>query len=221
MSSFDIWSSSKQPLLSRKQTSQLISTFHVLRPFVYVNYCGIRWFVSSPRRSQGTGAVTLASLQAAVGITSSKLSDQKIVIFGAGTAGLGIARQIRDAMVLQDETNAQNAAGKFWMVDRYGLIKDELGDKIREGFDRDFVRKQADGEEWGEKENYLLEVVKKVKPTVLIGTSTCPGAFTEEIVKEMSKHVDRPIIFPVSLKVHAISSVTTITAVSLTPSPID
>lgn len=121
---------------------------------------------------QGTGAVTLATLQAAVGVTNSTLSDQRIVIFGAGTAGMGIARQIRDAMVLQDGTDEREAAAKFWLVDKLGLIHEGLGGEIRDGVDREFVRDEE------EDRLDLEEVVRRVKPTVLIGTSTQAGAFT-------------------------------------------
>lgn len=160
--------------------------------------------------SQGTGAVTLAALMAAIGVTKTKLVDQRIIIFGAGSAGLGIARQIRDAMVIADNVSEEDANKKFWLVDRFGLVKQSLGkDHIREGIE-DFVRSD---DNWAGNDDIqalqsvqtneynsisLLDVVKHVKPTVLIGTSTKAGAFTEEVVKTMAKHVDRPIIFPLS-----------------------
>lgn len=161
---------------------------------------------------QGTGAVTLAALMTAVGVTKSKLSDQRIVIFGAGTAGLGIAHQVRDAMTATDGISTKEANERFWLVDRYGLVKDSLSkEKIREGTE-DFVRTdnnwggpQREGSEevktakTNEHNTYsLLDVVRAVRPTVLIGTSTIGGAFTEEIVRTMAKHVERPIIFPLS-----------------------
>lgn len=145
---------------------------------------------------QGTGAVTLATLTAALHVTGSRLSDQRIVQFGAGSAGLGITRQIRDAMVLVDGTDKMDAAGKFWLVDKYGLVKRGLGDKIRREIEPEFVRQEDD---WGtDDETHLLDVIKRVKPTVLIGTSTASGAFTESVIREMAKHVERPIIFPLS-----------------------
>ncbi|WWC94900.1 hypothetical protein V866_001751 [Kwoniella sp. B9012] len=151
---------------------------------------------------QGTGAVTLAALQAAIAVTKTKLSDQRIIIYGSGSAGLGIARQLRDAIVLESsddqKADSKKASSQFWLMDKHGLIKKSLGKgKIRDEIEDDFIRTE---EEWGSgnEENGLLEVVKKVKPTVLIGTSTHAGAFTEEVVEEMSKHVDRPIIFPLS-----------------------
>ncbi|KAJ9092790.1 hypothetical protein QFC21_006665 [Naganishia friedmannii] len=145
---------------------------------------------------QGTGAVTLATLTSALQVTQSKLSDQRIIQFGAGSAGLGIARQIRDAMVLVDGTDPKVAAEKFWLVDKNGLLKKGLGDKIRSDIEEDFIRKEDD---WGANdETHLLDVVKKVKPTVLIGTSTAKGAFTEDVIREMAKHTEQPIIFPLS-----------------------
>lgn len=144
---------------------------------------------------QGTGAVTLATLTAALQVTGTKLSDQRIIQFGAGSAGLGITRQIRDAMVLVDGTDNKDAAGKFWLVDKHGLVKRSLGDKIRHEIEPEFIRQE---DVWGTDETQLLDVVKRVKPTVLIGTSTASGAFTESVVREMAKHTERPIIFPLS-----------------------
>jgi len=161
---------------------------------------------------QGTGAVTLATLLAAIGVTKSKLRDQRIIIYGAGTAGLGIARQLSSAMVTLDNTDPdtgdsfdiKRANQNFWLLDKHGLLTRALADEglVREGVE-DLVRTE---DEWASDEVKkddkghigLFEVVKRVKPTVLIGTSTQPGAFTEEIIKEMNKHVDRPIIFPLS-----------------------
>ena len=150
---------------------------------------------------QGTGAVTLACIMSAVGVTKSRLADQRFVIYGAGSAGLGIARQLRDGIVTIDNVPEEEANKKFYLLDKFGLIKESLGpEKIREAL-REFVRPD---DEWasvatnGNGEVTLLEVVKKVKPTVLIGCSTQPGAFTEEIVREMAKHAERPVILPLS-----------------------
>jgi malate dehydrogenase (oxaloacetate-decarboxylating) len=98
---------------------------------------------------------------------------------------------------LADDSISKEEAGKrIYLIDKHGLIKSSLGDKIRDEIEKDFIRQEDD---WEGDETGLLEVVKKVKPTVLIGTSTQPGGFTEEVVKEMSKGVDRPIIFPVGV----------------------
>ncbi|KAI8980576.1 hypothetical protein BD414DRAFT_492622 [Trametes punicea] len=150
---------------------------------------------------QGTGAVTLACIMSAVGVTKSKLADQRFIIFGAGSAGLGITRQLRDGMVAIDGVDKEEANKKFYLVDRFGLIKESLGaEKIREGI-QEFVRPDSewDGVPTNDKgEIGLLEAVKKVKPTVLIGCSTKAGAFTEEVIMEMAKHTERPIILPLS-----------------------
>ncbi|KAI0721419.1 hypothetical protein C8T65DRAFT_566144 [Cerioporus squamosus] len=150
---------------------------------------------------QGTGAVTLACIMSAVGVTKTKLAEQRFVIFGAGSAGLGIARQLRDGIVTLDGVDQKEANKRFYLLDRYGLIRESLGpEKIREGV-QEFVRPESEWEgvptnDRGEIE--LLEVVKKVKPTVLIGCSTQAGAFTEQVVKEMAKGTGRPIILPLS-----------------------
>ncbi|KAG8975485.1 NAD-dependent malic enzyme, mitochondrial [Tulasnella sp. 425] len=148
---------------------------------------------------QGTGAVTLSALMSAVGVTKSKLSDQRIVVYGAGTAGVGVIWQLRDAMIRIDGISQEEASKRFYMIDKDGLITKGFGSKIRHG-QEDFVRPD---EEWDDGDKLdgkigLLQVVKKIHPTVLIGTSTHAGGFTEEIIKEMAKHVDRPIIFPLS-----------------------
>lgn len=92
---------------------------------------------------------------------------------------MGIARQLRDAMKVDHNMSDEEAGKRFWMIDQDGLLRKSLGDKIRDEIEEDFVRHE---EEWKEGEAGLEEVVKKVKPTVLIGTSTMKGAFTEQIV---------------------------------------
>lgn len=135
---------------------------------------------------------------AAVGVTKSKLSEQRIIVYGAGSAGLGIALQLRDAMVSIDGLSEEEANKNFWLIDRNGLITEALSQKgsVRQDLNA-FVRSDED---WKSTEDDigLLDVVKRVKPTVLIGCSTHGGAFTEEVVKTMAEGVDRPIIFPLS-----------------------
>lgn len=128
------------------------------------------------------------------------MADQKIIIYGSGSAGLGIARQLHEAIKLSDTSLSDEEVGKrFYLIDKNGLLKQSLGtDKIRDGIESYFVRSEDD---WGSDETNLLDVIKKVKPTVMIGTSTHPRAFNEDVVKEMAKHVDRPIIFPVGRSV--------------------
>ena len=138
---------------------------------------------------------------AACGVTKTKLSDQQYIVYGAGSAGLGITRQLRDAIVQIDNVPIAEANRKFFLIDRFGLIKQSLGpEKIRSDL-REFVRSD---EEWvgvpanDRGEVCLLEVVKKVKPTVLIGCSTHAGGFTEAVVKAMAYSCHRPIILPLS-----------------------
>lgn len=137
----------------------------------------------------------------AIGVTKSKLADQRFVVYGAGSAGLGIARQLRDALVQLDGVKEEEANKHFYLLDKFGLIKQGLGgDKIRPAL-KSFVR--SDDEWKGAQTNNkgeigLLEVVKRIKPTILIGCSTHAGAFTEEVVKAMAEGVERPIILPLS-----------------------
>ena len=126
---------------------------------------------------------------------TTQLSAQRIVIYGAGTAGLGIARQLRDALSINGKVSKEDASKQFWLIDRHGLLATSIAEHIRGDMDKDFIRTEED---WTGKSNDLLKVIERVKPTVLIGTSTQPGAFTEDIVREMAKYVERPIIFPVS-----------------------
>ena len=145
--------------------------------------------------------MTLAALMSAVGVMKSKLADQRIVVYGAGTAGLGITKQIHDGITAIDNLSVADANRRFYLLDRHGLVKESLGpEKIRPAV-QEFVRPDA---EWADVptddkgEIGLLDVVKKVRPTVLIGCSTHAGAFTEEVVKEMARGTERPIILPLS-----------------------
>lgn len=92
---------------------------------------------------------------------------------------MGIARQLRDAMKIDEDMSSEDAASRFWMVDKDGLLRNGLGDKIRDEIESMFIRQEKD---WEESEAGLLDVVRRVKPTVLIGTSTVKGAFKEGIV---------------------------------------
>ncbi|KAF5383967.1 hypothetical protein D9757_006928 [Collybiopsis confluens] len=145
---------------------------------------------------QGTGAVTLACLMAAVGVTKSKLCDQRIIVYGAGSAGLGITKQLRDATVTADNISVEDANSKFWLIDKHGLIKDSLPD-VRDDL-KPFARKDSEWSDLQSSEVRLLDVVKKIKPTVLIGTSTHAGGFTKEVIEAMAAECERPIIFPLS-----------------------
>ncbi|KYZ67488.1 oxaloacetate-decarboxylating malate dehydrogenase [Bacillus sp. GZT] len=145
---------------------------------------------------QGTGAVSLAAVLSAVKASGVPLSEHRVVVFGAGTAGIGIADQVRDAMV-RVGVSEEESYKRFWCIDRNGLVTDNMEDLL--DFQIPYARKEAEVSEW--KENGMIglaEVVKHVKPTILIGTSTVAGAFKEEIIKEMASHVERPIILPMS-----------------------
>jgi len=156
---------------------------------------------------QGTGAVTLAAIMSALKVTETSLKDQRIVVFGPGAAGIGNADQMADAMVLEGLTR-EEAHDRFWAIDYRGLLTDETPDVLK--FQKPYVRKAEEVKNWESNEDgniSLLEVVKRVKPTILIGTSGQASAFTEEIVKEMAKHVERPIIMPMSNPTHLAEAV--------------
>ncbi|CCW04440.1 MULTISPECIES: oxaloacetate-decarboxylating malate dehydrogenase [Bacillus] len=145
---------------------------------------------------QGTGAVSLAAVLSAVKASGVPLSEHRVVVFGAGTAGIGIADQVRDAMV-RVGVSEEESYKRFWCIDRNGLVTDNMEDLL--DFQIQYARKEAEVSEWKENDVIgLAEVVKHVKPTILIGTSTVAGAFKEEIIKEMASHVERPIILPMS-----------------------
>jgi malate dehydrogenase (oxaloacetate-decarboxylating) len=149
---------------------------------------------------QGTGAITLAAVISAVRVCGTPLRNQRVVIFGAGTAGIGIADQICDAMVREGLSGAE-AARRFWCVDRRGLLTADMAGDLR-SYQVSYARPTADHEHWQHGGDgggvSLAEVVRRVKPTMLIGASTASGSFTEAIVREMAAHVERPIIFALS-----------------------
>ncbi|MFE9079261.1 oxaloacetate-decarboxylating malate dehydrogenase [Bacillus mobilis] len=145
---------------------------------------------------QGTGAVSLAAVLSAVKASGVPLSEHRVVVFGAGTAGIGIADQVRDAMV-RVGVSEEESYKRFWCIDRNGLVTNNMEDLL--DFQMPYARKEAEVSEWKQNDVIgLAEVVKHVKPTILIGTSTVAGAFKEEIIKEMASHVERPIILPMS-----------------------
>ncbi|MCR3758791.1 NAD-dependent malic enzyme [Clostridium felsineum] len=143
---------------------------------------------------QGTGIVVLAGVLGALNISKEKLADQVVMTFGAGTAGVGIANQLLDEMIRQGVPEAE-ARKHFYMVDKQGLLFEDT-EGLTPG-QKPFVRSRSEFKNADELTN-LAAVVKAIHPTIIIGTSTKPGAFTEEIVKEISEHTARPIIFPLS-----------------------
>ena len=141
---------------------------------------------------QGTGIVALAGILGALNISKQKFTDQCVMVFGAGTAGAGIAHQIYEEF-MQQGLSSDEAKQHIYLVDKQGLLTDDMTD-LTEG-QQFFARSTSDLQV---PQPTLLAAVRSIRPTVLIGTSTCPGAFTEEIVKEMAAHTERPIIFPLS-----------------------
>jgi malate dehydrogenase (oxaloacetate-decarboxylating) len=148
---------------------------------------------------QGTGAVNMAAVLAAVTATGVELAGHRIVVFGAGSAGTGIADQLTAALVADGLSPAQ-ARARLWAVDRHGLLVD--GADGLSDHQRKYARDDAEVADWQRDETLggiaLAEVVHRVHPTVLIGTSARGGAFTEHIVKDMAAHADRPVIMPMS-----------------------
>ncbi|NYB52670.1 MAG: NAD-dependent malic enzyme [Methanobacteriaceae archaeon] len=144
---------------------------------------------------QGTGAVAMAALLNALKLSGTPLSHHRVLIYGAGTAGCGIADQIWENMV-KAGMNHREAYSRFYLMDSQGLITSH-----REGIDYFKVPYAREDLEFLNAEidlKNLLDVVRHVQPTILIGTSTVPGAFNQEVITEMASHVERPIIFPLS-----------------------
>jgi malate dehydrogenase (oxaloacetate-decarboxylating) len=171
---------------------------------------------------QGTGVITMAGLFSALKVTGTRWRDQRVIIFGGGTAGVGIADQIRDQMV-RNGLDPGQATRQIWIVDLPGLLTDDMLDGMLD-YQRPYVRPAAEVTDW-EKSPVQIDpaaavrwpemaalqqarqdsgiiglqtVVEKVKPTILIGTSTAHGAFTRDVVEAMSAGVSRPVIFPLS-----------------------
>jgi malate dehydrogenase (oxaloacetate-decarboxylating) len=171
---------------------------------------------------QGTGVIAMAGLYSALKVSGTRWQDQRVVIFGGGTAGIGIADQIHDQMV-RDGLDSSQATRQIWVVDLPGLLTDDMLDGMLD-YQRPYVRPAAEAADW-EKSPVVIDpaasvrwpemaalqqaraesgiiglqtVIEKVKPTILIGTSTAHGAFTKQVVEAMSAGADRPVIFPLS-----------------------
>ena len=171
---------------------------------------------------QGTGAIVMAGLFNAVKVTGTRWRDQRVIVFGGGTAGIGIADQIRDQMA-RDGLTADQAARQIWIVDLPGLLTAEMGDGLLD-YQYPYARAATEVADWATTPVQvdpsaatrwpqmaalrqaraatgiitLQTVVGQVKPTVLIGASTAHGAFTRQIIETMSAGVERPVIFPIS-----------------------
>lgn len=143
---------------------------------------------------QGTGIVTLGGIFGSLDISGEKLTDQVYLCYGGGTAGAGIASRVLREMV-SEGLSEEEAYKRFFMVDKQGLLFDDMDDLTPE--QKPFAKKRTDFSN-ADKLTDLLEVVKTVKPTILVGTSTQPNTFTKEIVEAMCENTERPMIFPLS-----------------------
>lgn len=146
---------------------------------------------------QGTGCVTLAAIYAAAHVAKLPMADLRVVLFGAGSAGTGIGDQIRDAISVEShgKKSKEEAAKQIYCVDKPGLLLQSFKDNLTPA-QHPYAKPDEDWQDANHRS--LLDVIRKVHPHVLIGTSTQPKSFTQEIVQEMAQHVDRPIIFPLS-----------------------
>ena len=147
---------------------------------------------------QGTGAIVMAAVVSGMRVTGQTFADQRLVVYGAGTAGTGMADQIHAGMV-RDGLSPEEATARIWLVDRAGLVTDDMTDLP--DYQRAYARPAAEVADWQRSSRgavELLEVVRRARPTVLIGTSTNHGAFTREVVEAVSASVERPIILPLS-----------------------
>ena len=144
---------------------------------------------------QGTGAIVMASVLSALKVTGGRWSEQRLVVFGAGTAGTGIADQIHAAM-LRDGATPAAAKSNIWLVDIHGLVSDDM--QHLPDYQQVYARPKSEVSGWADGEIDLLTTVKHVKPTILLGTSTAHNAFTEDVVHALAEGVERPILLPIS-----------------------
>ena len=146
---------------------------------------------------QGTGAIVMAAVFSGLKVTKQTFSEQRLVVYGAGTAGTGMADQISAAME-RDGLSREEAKKRVWLIDRNGLVTDDMADLP--DYQQAYARPAAEVAGWQKADGKisLLEVVKQVKPTILIGTSTDHGAFTEAVIKALCAGVERPILLPLS-----------------------
>jgi malate dehydrogenase (oxaloacetate-decarboxylating) len=123
------------------------------------------------------------------------MKDIRILMYGSGTAGTGIADQVSDAIAVESDMSKEEALKQIFCVDKPGLLLESMKDHLTPA-QQPYARKDSEWE--GKKHDDLVEIMREVKPHILIGTSTKPKAFTEQVIKEMAKHVERPIVFPLS-----------------------
>ena len=146
---------------------------------------------------QGTGAIVMAAVFSGLKVTKQTFAEQRLVVYGAGTAGTGMADQISAAME-REGLSREEAKQRVWLIDINGLVTDDM-DGLPD-YQQEYARPAAEVVDWAKTDGKigLLEVVKQVKPTILIGTSTDHGAFTEDVVKALCAGVERPILLPLS-----------------------
>jgi malate dehydrogenase (oxaloacetate-decarboxylating) len=149
---------------------------------------------------EGTGAITLAAAISATRVCGTPMRNQRVVVFGAGTAGVAVADQLRDTMV-REGLSRDEASRRFWCVDLPGLLTTGMAGQLHD-FQLPYARPDAESKSWRHDGPHhgvtLAEVVHRVKPTMLIGASAVSGAFTEAIVRGMAAHTERPIVFTLS-----------------------
>ncbi len=143
---------------------------------------------------QGTGVIALAGVLGALNISGQSIAEQRFLTFGAGTAGMGIVKMLYNELIKQG-MSPKEAKQHFYLVDRQGLLFENTPGLTPK--QQAFVRSRDEFADVGELTD-LPAIIKAVQPTVMIGTSTVHNAFTEAAIKEMAKHADRPIIFPIS-----------------------
>jgi malate dehydrogenase (oxaloacetate-decarboxylating) len=146
---------------------------------------------------QGTAAVATATVISAMNVTGTPLDEQKVAVLGFGSAGVGIANLLAQFMMDKGLTE-QEARSRFYAIDRFGLITKEGKDLRPEQLP--YAKEEGEVRSWRQADGQigLLDVIREAKPSILIGVSGQPGSFTEASVKEMAKHVSRPVIFPLS-----------------------
>ena len=146
---------------------------------------------------QGTGAIVIAAVISGMKVAGQGFADQRLVVYGAGTAGTGMADQIHAGMV-RDGLSPDEARSRIWLIDRAGLVTDDMEDLP--DYQQAYARPASEVADWAREHGAigLLETVRRVHPTILIGTSTDHGAFTRDVVEAMSAGVERPIILPLS-----------------------
>lgn len=146
---------------------------------------------------QGTGAIVMAAVFSGMKVTQQTFADQRLVVYGAGTAGTGMADQIRAGMIRAGLSDAE-ARARVWLIDIEGLVTDDMAGLP--DYQQPYARAAAEVTDWQRTDGRigLLEVVRRVKPTILIGTSTDHNAFTADVIEAMSAGVERPIVLPLS-----------------------